>query len=81
MSFSPEAHAQEEPRAVETTAGDIRLRLSGTFQPRFSAGVTAETADGADDDTQRIGFGIRRARFRATARFAQFGVHYDVDFG
>ncbi|MEL6769995.1 MAG: hypothetical protein AAFP18_02890 [Bacteroidota bacterium] len=81
LSFTPKAHAQEEPRAVETTAGDIRLRLSGTFQPRFSAGFTSETADGAGDDTQRIGFGIRRARFRATARFAQFGVHYDVDFG
>ncbi|MEM8557947.1 MAG: hypothetical protein AAGG50_08995 [Bacteroidota bacterium] len=78
---TPTASAQEEPRAVETTAGDIRLRLSGTFQPRFSYGTTTETDEGADDQTQRVGFGVRRARFRFTARFAQFGVHYDVDFG
>jgi hypothetical protein len=79
LLLTPLARAQEEPRAVETTAGDIRLRLSGTFQPRFSAGFTT---DGEADDTERLGFGLRRARFRATASFAsQFGVHYDVDLG
>jgi hypothetical protein len=77
--LTPRAQAQEEPRAVETTAGDIGLRLSGTFQPRLSAGLTT---DGAAEDTERIGFGLRRARFRATATFrSDFGVHYDVDLG
>ena len=62
------AHAQEDPRAVQTSAAGIGLRLSGTFQPQLSTG----------DD--RAGFGIRRARLRATATLTRrLGVHYDLD--
>lgn len=76
--FASDAQAQEEPRAVETSAPDVSVRLSGTFQPRLSYGFTS----GDDDDLQRLGFGIRRARLRATATFtSRFGVHYDVDLG
>ena len=65
--------AQEDPRAVETSAPDVALRLSGTFQPRLGFGV-------AGDSLARLGFGIRRARFRATAQVGGgLGVHYDAE--
>ena len=65
--------AQEDPRAVETSAPDVALRLAGTFQPRAGLGVSG-------DSTARLGFGVRRARFRATARIGRgLGVHYDAE--
>ncbi len=82
---APAAWAQEDPRSVETSTGDVSLRLSGTFQPRLSFGLSdLQEEDGAEvaEDVARLGFGIRRARFRATATFGSgFGVHYDVDVG
>ena len=70
-----EARAQEEPRAVETSAADVSLTLSGTLQYRLSYGFD-DGVDGIVDE--RLGFGIRRARFRATAELAnRFGAHFD----
>jgi hypothetical protein len=58
--------------------GGVSLRLGGTFQPRLSYGFAA--GDGEADDLDRVGFGLRRARLRATATFGpSFGVYYDVD--
>ncbi len=53
---------------------DVTLALSGGVQPRVSLGVE-ET-----DDTQRLGFGLRRARlqFRVALR-DRFGLEYDLD--
>jgi hypothetical protein len=53
----------------------VNLLITGTLQPRASVGF--ETGDG---DLFRYGFGLRRARLRATARFTStVGAHYDVD--
>ena len=57
------APAQDAP-AVETTGPEVRLRLGGLVQPRMSYGWT--TAAPNDEARQRVGFGVRRARLRAT---------------
>ncbi len=71
------ALAQEEPRFVQSSGSDVSLVLTGTLQPRASVGF--ETGNG---DLLRYGFGLRRARLRATATFqSTFGAHYDIDVG
>ena len=63
---------------MQASGSDVRLVITGTFQPRASVGF--ET--GGDDDLLRYGYGIRRARLRATATFTStIGAHYDVDVG
>lgn len=77
LAASP-VSADEGPNFVRTSAGDVDIRLTGTFQPRLSWGRSAETDTRESED--RLGFGLRRARFRATATFDdRVGVHYDVD--
>lgn len=76
--LAPHACAQGEPSTVEMALGGVSLRLGGTFQPRLSYGFTA--GDDEAGDLDRVGFGLRRARLRATATFGEdFGVYYDVD--
>ena len=58
------AQAQEEPRFVQSSGSDVNLVLTGTLQPRASVGF--ETGE---RDLLRYGFGLRRARLRATATF------------
>lgn len=73
LTFAPAVVvAEEEPNPVRTSAPHVDLDITGTFQPRFSYGTS--------DDVDRVGFGVRRARLRATATFdRRVGVHYDVD--
>lgn len=79
LVLAPRAYAQEEPGSVAMAIAGVDLRFGGTFQPRASYGF-ATGADDADDDLDRVGFGLRRARLRATATFGPgFGVYYDVD--
>ena len=61
-------------QAALDLADDARLTLTGGIQPR--AGFGAEGADG----TERLGFGLRRARlqFRLTL-LDRLGMEYDVD--
>jgi hypothetical protein len=44
--------------AVTVAGQDVSLRIGGTFQPRFSVGQDQ------DPEYHRIGFGVRRLRFR-----------------
>lgn len=70
------AQAQDDPGAVQIALPGGLLEFGGTLQPRVSYGV----ADGGD--AERVGFGLRRARFRADAFFGErYGVHYDVGLG
>jgi hypothetical protein len=65
----PVAHAQDAPSKTdaEPKRPDVTLTLGGTLQPRFSYGRTAL----GQADRERFGFGIRRARLRATAVLAE----------
>jgi hypothetical protein len=77
--LAPHALAQDEAGTVGMAIAGVDLRLGGTFQPRASYGFASNTDD-ADEDLARVGFGLRRARLRATASFGpDFGVYYDVD--
>ena len=63
---------EDDPNPVRTSAPHVDLDITGTFQPRFSYGTA--------DETDRLGFGLRRARLRTTATFdRRVGVHYDFD--
>lgn len=78
IGIASSAVAQEELPFVQSSGSDVNLVLTGTLQPRASVGF--ET--GGDDDLMRYGFGLRRARLRATATFrSTFGAHYDMDAG
>jgi len=77
LAASP-ASGDDGPNFVRTSAGDVEIRLTGTLQPRFSWGRSAETD--TRDAEDRLGFGLRRARLRTTVTFDnRVGVHYDVD--
>lgn len=76
--FTATAHAQEEPPSVGMSIDGVGLRIGGTFQPRLSFGFES----GGDDNLQRLGFGLRRARLRMTATFGRgFSAYYDLDAG
>lgn len=62
------AHAQETTDA-EAKRPDVELTLGGTLQPRFSHGRLDSMDPGPD--RERTGFGLRRARLRATATLAE----------
>ncbi len=51
--------------AVETSGPEVRLEIGGLMQPRVSYGWSDETA--SEDARERVGFGMRRARLKATA--------------
>ena len=70
--------ADDEGAIARTGSPDIGLEINGTFQPRLSYGRDAGVGDA--DATDRLGFGIRRARLMFTADFdGRVGIHYDVD--
>jgi len=54
------AVAQSEPQTVTVGGKDVSLRLGFTAQPRFSYAVEP----GAAEDIERLGFGMRRFRFK-----------------
>jgi hypothetical protein len=56
------------------TADDVDIEISGTVQPRLSYGYQ----DGADQE--RLGYGLRRARFQTRATWQdQLGFEFDFD--
>ncbi|GIV57292.1 MAG: hypothetical protein KatS3mg042_0205 [Rhodothermaceae bacterium] len=68
--------AQEAP-PVRAAVGDARLSLGGLVQGRFSYGRTDPA--GAQDATERVGFGLRRARLRALAEVGRTSAFVQVD--
>ncbi len=60
----------------ESLLDEVDLTWSATLQPRASFGM-----DEIDDSTsERLGFGVRRARFSLNANFNDsYGLFYDVD--
>ncbi len=48
---------------VKTVSNDISIRIGGTLQPRFTYTYDGGI-DGAEDATERVGFGLRRLRVR-----------------
>ena len=64
------ALAQTTP-AVETSGPEVRLELGGIVQPRLSYGWVDEDETSVEERRERIGFGVRRVRLRATATLAE----------
>ena len=63
------------PRAQALQLGpDVSLLISGTVQPRLSYGYQ----DG-DEPGERLGVGVRRARFQMRASYQDVGFEFDFD--
>lgn len=61
------AVAQTEPVHVTVAGQDLSLRLGMTIQPRFTYAYESNSGD----DLERLGFGIRRFRFRTYANIGE----------
>ena len=73
-------YAQESKPTVETAGPDIRVALSGGLQTRLSYGVSVPPEGNAASTTDRLGFGIRRARLRVRASIGpKAGLYLQLD--
>jgi len=71
-----EALAQET--ALDQSGEDVSFRVTGGLQPRISYGFE----EGAEANSDRVGFGLRRGRIDATVTVGDhMGINYDMDFG
>jgi hypothetical protein len=81
MSLSlavPAVRGQDAPVAVESSEPVVRLNLGGTLQARLGYGHIE--IEGADNDLDRLVFGLRRARLRADVRVGPYaGAFVQVD--
>lgn len=61
-------------------APDLSLAISGTIQPRLSYGVQDVVVDGVTSRTERLGYGLRRARLQTRFTYDdRLGFEFDFD--
>jgi len=65
--------ASADARPFTASSDELKITVGGALQPRVSYGIDDESA------TDRFGFGLRRARLRASATWANVVLGFDVD--